>query len=982
MSVQQIYAQQTVTGKITDETNQGVPGANILKQGSNVGVTSDFDGNYSISASQGDVLVFSFVGYKTKSVTVGNNLNVNIQLEPDVASLDEVVVIGYGTAKKSDLAGAVSQVSAKSFEDQPMTRVEDALKGRASGVTVAGSGQPGSPIKVRIRGVNSITGDNNPLVVVDGVFGGDLRTINPNDIASMEILKDASALAIYGSRASNGVILVTTKKGRGGDAKISVDQFVTISSLAKSIDRLSSSQFAEAINLETPGSFTAAEIEALRANPNDWEDLTTQTGIVSNTQLSISGGDVKLNYFVSGNYIDQEGTIINTGYKRGSFRANLGAKINDKLTVNVNLYGSRDYTLNDQDAFNWNGGFLLKALTWDPTVAPQDANGDWIYRGEYANNGWNPMFELSQSVNELVSDRLNATINASYAINDNLSYSLIASGTRNNANTESLKWARDPSLGVGSDFNSASFRNFRQTTHQISNVLNWKKSFDKHNLDLTGVYEFQGARSTTNSYNANDVNVPGFYHTDNSASEFFANSGAESSIQSYLARVQYNFDNSFYLTGSIRVDESSKFKKGNRTGTFPSVAAAYSFNNSSFVEDSDVLSNLKFRAGWGQVGNENINAQAGITLTNDAGLYSFDGQSPVTGQTLTQIGNPDLKWETTTQLNVGLDYGFLNGKIRGAIDYYKKETEDLLLRRTVTGTLYSQFENVGKVENKGLDFSISADIINNDDFTWDATFNLSSLSNEVTELYDGLDQVQGNSQIIGGTQERTDIIKVGEPLGTFLGYTFLGTWKTSEAAAADAFGRVPGDPKFLRDSDGELVLGPIGNGLPSTTWGLNQTFTYKNFTLNVFINGASGFDVYNMTRGLLDGGTATVRNSVSLERLNAWTPTNETEIPRIGHVNLLNSTRWVEDGSYIRLNNVKLGYTFTELIRGVDRLEFYASGQNLLLITDYKGYDPEVSTRANPYSSGTTNGADVGTGLDVGSYPNPRTYTLGVKIQF
>lgn len=987
MSAQNSYSQKTITGTVSDENKMPIPGVSILKKGTTTGTTTDFDGNFTLSASTEDILIFSFLGYAAQNITVKEQTVINVVLAEDASQLEEIVVIGYGTAKKSDITGSVSQVTAKSFKDAPVVRVENALQGRASGITVSGGGQPGADIKVRVRGVNSVTGNNNPLVVVDGVFGGDLKSLNPDDISSMEVLKDASALAVYGSRGSNGVILVTTKKGKSDKTKFTVSQFASVSSFAKKIDKLNSGQFARVLNNEASDQnnlpFTTQQIANLDANPIDYEDLISQTGIGSNTQVSMSGRSDKINYFVSGNYLTQEGTQINTNYKRGSFRANLGIEVNDRLNIGFNVYGSREYTLNNQDAFaRFNGSILLKALTWDPTSPVRDANGNYIYRTSNANNGYNPIYNLTESKDEVIGDRLNATLNLNYKINDNFTYTLITNATRYNGNTESFRWEKDPAQGVGSSFNILYYNNYKQTTHQISNILNWKKSFNKHNLDITGVYEFQGAVSKTNAYSAFDVNVPSFYHGDNSNNEFFTNGGARTSIQSYLGRVNYNFDNTIYLTGSLRVDESSKFLKGNRTGYFPSLAAAYSLNKLKFIEDGEFLSNLKLRAGWGQVGNENINALASSSITNDSGLYSFDGNTAQTGQTLIQIGNPDLTWETTTQINAGVDFGILQGRFTGSLDYYKKTTKDLLLQTTVTGTLYRKYENVGEVENKGLDISLSGDIIRNDNFNWNTSLNVSLLKNKVIALNGDLNQIPGNNLVIGGSQARVDVIKVGEPIGTFNGYTFLGTWKTNETALAATFDRVPGDPKYLRDENGEFVLGPIGNGLPTTSWGFNNSFTYKDWNFNIFITGATGFDVYNFVSAALNGGAAAFRDNLSPSRYNTWTAANETEIPRNGASNLLNSSRWIEDGSFIRLSNVKLGYNLKNLIKGVSKLEVYASGQNVFLITNYSGYDPEVSSTPITSDPGISAPVDGGAGLDQGAYPNPRTFTLGLKLEF
>ena len=974
--------QQTVSGIVTDEASLPIPGANIIVKGTTNGVVTDFDGNYSISVSSEDVLSVSYIGYATKKVTVGNQTTINIQLQPDVEQLDDIVVIGYGTSKKSDLTGAVSQVSAKSFEDQPVTRVEEALQGRASGVTVAKGGAPGAGYKVRIRGVNSVTGNNDPLVVVDGVFGGDLRTLNPNDIQSIEVLKDASALAIYGSRGSNGVILVSTKKG-SGKAKVTLDHFVTVSELAKEIPTISSAEFARAKNASliaggSPARYSNSQIAALQNNPYDYQDMLFQTGIGNNTQLSVSGGDDKIRYFASGNYTNQQGTVITTKYERFSLRSNVSAKITDKLNIGLNMYGSRETQINNPDNFNrFKGSVILKALTWDPTLPVQDENGAYLTRANIANNGFNPIATLIRSNRERSADRFDANIDLGYKFTDNFKYQLIVGVGTINQNVESFI-REDNASDANANHTTIDFSNGRTTNHQVSNILNWNKSFDKHNLDVTGVYEFQGSRFLNNGYLTAGTNTLNFYTSDNEdlSREDFSNGGSQSAITSYLGRVQYNFDNSLYLTGSIRVDESSRFSKENRTGYFPSAALAYSFNKLKFIEDNNVLNNLKIRAGWGQVGNQNINASARFDRTSPDGRTVFDGENVLVGLVDSQEGNPDLTWETTSQLNAGLDVGFLNGRINTSLDYFHKTTEDLLLRTVLPGTTINQFQNVGEVVNKGIDFSLSGSIIENDNFTWDATFTLSHIDNEVTKLTEGRDQILGSVNSIDGTDNPLNVIRKGESLGAFLGATYLGTWKTGETFPA---GVQAGDAKYVVDEDGNNVLGVIGNGMPTLTWGFNTTFTYKNWLLNAFVNAATGFDVYNQLAGAINGGTGDYRDDLSLINAGQWTPQNQTESPRRNAPNNLLSSRYIEDGSFIRLSNLKIGYTFDDLVKGINSLQVYASGQNLFLITDYSGYDPEVSS--TPVNSDLNN-TDAGVGIDLGAYPNPRSFTLGVKIDF
>lgn len=994
MGFQTLEAQQTVSGVVVDASGVSIPGANIVVQGTTTGAVTDFDGNFSIAASSGDVLEVSFIGYVTQSISVTNQSNLRVVLEEDAENLDEVVVIGYGTARKSDLTGAVSKVTSKSFENQPMVRVEDALQGRAAGVTVAGSGNPGAGIKVRVRGVNSLTGNNDPLVVIDGVFGGDLRTLNPNNIASMEVLKDASALAIYGSRGSNGVILVTTKKG-SGKPKVSLDQFYTISNVTKRLPTLSSAEFASLENAEfianpvndpANAPYSAAQIANFEANPINYQDLIFQTGITNNTQLSVSGStDDNLQYFLSGNFIDQEGTQITTNYKRYSFRSNLTKQFSDKFKVTANITASREITNNNPDAFGRaDGSGLLRAITWDPTAPVRDENGDYILRSprEVANNNYNPIRRLEMSEHMVTGDRLNLTLNGTYNVTEDLTYTLIGAVNTFNSNTESIRIEGDPEV-VG--FNNIAFGNSNSTFHQVSNILNWKKSFDKHNLDVTGVYEFQGTRGTFNGYSTTDQDVYGFYHTDNGTTESFSNNGSQTAIESYLSRVQYNYDGKLFLTASLRVDESSRFPKDGRTGYFPSGAIAYNLADTNFAENLG-LSTLKLRAGYGEVGNQNINALAAFSLNNSAGFWSPDGGGTIyTGDTQSTRGNSNLTWETTVQTNFGIDYAFLNGRISGSIDYFNKDTKDLLIQRLVPGsTQITEFVNAGEVNNQGIDFSISAGIIESKDLTWNSSFNLSYIQNEVTKLYGGLDFIVGNVMGIGGGGIMLDLLQVGSPIGTFYGYTALGAWQSTDDIPLDNDGApvaIAGDEKFVLDENGERKLGAIGNGMPDVTWGLNNTFTYKNWDLNIFLNGAHGFDIYNQVTATISGNGGN-RSNLSPSVYDRWTAENETNIPRAGTGNVLNSSRWVEKGDFIRLSNLKVGYTFDEgAVKGLSSLQVYASGQNVFLITNYSGYDPEVSSTIRT-NAGAASNQDSGAGIDIGAYPNPRSFTFGVKATF
>ncbi|MEO9892707.1 TonB-dependent receptor [Aurantibacter sp.] len=982
MGMQYAHAQQTISGNVVDENGDPVPGANIVVKGTTNGTQSDFDGNYTIDASTGDVLAISYIGYATQNITIGTQTTINTQLVLDQQQLDEVVVIGYGTARKSDLTGSIARVTSKSFEDQPMSRVEDALQGRAAGVTVARqSGAPGGDVKIRIRGTNSITGNNDPLVVIDGIIGGDLRTLNPNDIASMDVLKDASATAIYGSRGANGVILISTKKG-SGKGKLDVDFFSSLSTVPKMLETLQGDQagdFARIENLRRGNEFIPqSEIQLLDEQGGvDYQDEVFNTALSNTLQLSYSGSSEDMNYFVSGNYVNQEGTVIETGYERFSLRANVSAQITDKLKVGVNLFGSRGITKNDMTIFSrYQGSLVAHAVTWDPTTPIYSDQAAGLYNEgstrSLASLNYNPIARLRQSDMQLLQDRLNANANVSYDLTDSFNYNLLVGANTLGSTTENfIEDYGEPEVG---------FSSFKTTGFQVSNILSWNKKFGNHNLKVTGLYEFQESEARTNGYNVIDLIGPlGYYFAELNRGFSINNNKTKSSIESIMGRLEYNLNDNLFLTATVRNDKSSRFQEGNKAGTFYSFAGSYNFTNMDFIQNSDLLSSFKLRAGWGQVGNQDIGIYSTFNSVDISGVYAFNGETRENGSTVGQIGNPDTTWETTTQTNVGLDFGFWDNRINLSLDGYKKNTTDLLLAVPIPATLVgpgkTQIRNVGEVENRGIDITLSAAIAQTDNFSWDSNVSLSLVKNEVLSLYDDLDEIQGTFGSIDGQGRVWNVIQVGEPLGQLQGATFLGTWKSSEAAEAAEYGLEPGDAKYLRDEDGNRVIGAIGNGTPTTLWGWNNTFAYKNWDMNIFFQGVHGFDMLNALRGTIVGATGNQRSFMHPEQLNQWTPQNETDIPAGGE-NDYGSSRYIEKGGFVRLSNFNLGYTFRD-VKGFESVKIYVGGQNLLLITDYSGYDPELTSRPADNSGNT----DVAPGIDIGTYPNPRVGHIGVKFQ-
>lgn len=979
LGFQQLHAQQTITGTVTDELGP-VAGANIVIQGTTTGTQTDFDGKFTIEASPADILEISYIGYASQEITVGDQTTIDVTLVEDASQLDEVVVIGYGSAKKKDVTGAVSQVTSKSFEDQPLTRVDEALQGRAAGVIVSkASGEPGAAIKVRIRGVNSITGNNDPLVVIDGVLGGDLSTLNPNDIASMDVLKDASATAIYGVRGSNGVILVSTKKG-SGKGKINVDFFTSMSSVPKLLPTLADNvgDFARIENLRKSSigqnpTFTDAEIAALDADGGiNYQDEILTTGVSQNLQISANGSEGKLRYFLSGNYRDEEGIIINSGYQQLSLRSNIEVQMNDKLKIGLNVFGMRGEKKNNfQDFGDGQGSLAAKATSWDPTTPIYDADGNYNRRSlkGIASLNLNPVLTLNETQARDVDERISATLNVNYQIADNFSYTMVAGGQINNYDVQRF-------LVEGSnDIPDSNFNGNKQTSYQLSNIFTWQKVFnDIQDVKLTGVQEYSNTKNITNAYSANDLLLPsGFYFAETASGFSIGNNFSERELVSFMLRAEYILADNLAITATGRYDGTSVFRPGRKWGFFPSIAAGYSFN--SLMENSNFLSNLKLRAGWGQVGNQGVATYGTYAnLSNNSYAYAGGAQSP--GTFITSFANEGLTWETTTQTNVGIDLGFNEGRANFSIDGYKKITSDLLLSVPVSATNGggNVNRNIGEVENWGIDISLGYDIIRNENLNWNSNFVASHVKTEVTQLFDGREQIDGQFQVPGGQARVANIIQLGQPLGQFQGATFLGTWKSSEAAAAATYGKKPGDAKYLRDEDDEIAFGAIGNGTPTLTWGFNNTISYKNWDINIFLNGSHGFDIYNLMQAQITGGAGDARSFLAADQVNQWTPSNETDIPAT--VQLFNSSRYVEKGDYVRLSNLNIGYEFKELPGLANTtLKLYAGGQNLFLITDYSGYDPELSSRRGGQ-------ADVAPGINVGAYPNPRTFTVGLKVGF
>ncbi|MEP5338357.1 MAG: TonB-dependent receptor [Algibacter sp.] len=977
-----IYA-QTVKGTVSDALGP-VPGVNVLIKGTATGTVTDFDGNYELSANSGDILIYSFLGFVTQEVNYTGQVSINILLEEDAALLDEVVVVGYGkSVRKEDLTGAVSVVGVKDLEKSPLTNVDQALQGRASGVQLTqSSGAPGAGLKIRIRGTNSITGSNSPLVVVDGLIDVDINSVNPNDIQSISVLKDASSSAIYGNRAANGVIIITTKKGTSGKSIIEFGSFISFSEPSNSIDLLSASEFIGFANEKNITATISAtnptgnaiplfnseqKINDAIANSVKYQDEVYRSAVAKNYQISFRGGAEKMNYYVSGNYLDQEGVAINTNFKRYALRSNINAELTDKLQLSTSLNLVRQEGLNngnDNAGNDFGASLALGALGFDPTTPIFDANGNYnrqtlVVGGIQESVLTNPVFQANESKNIRSLNRVQANVSLNYNLTDHLDFNV--NGGIRYRNTAYSYFS--PPNNDAADITSGQYAE-NDNQSQYAFKLNYENIFsEKHTVTATAIYEKR--KNLATEFNADGrgffTSSTGFDNLGVADLQVIGSGTSERNLRSLIGRATYNYDSKYLVTASVRFDESSVFIQ-DQSGTFSSFALGWNINNEDFFK-SETISTLRLRAGWGETGNEDIDTNATLNLLrNNPWIPNGGGTGSTAILPGTRLANPELTWETTVQTNIGVDVGILNNRFNLSLEYYSKKTEDLLLTRQVprfTGRV-DQIINAGDVENKGFDISIEGRIIQNDNFRWNMSANLSANKNKVisligdeTEIFPGL--------TVGGSIPAPAIVKVGEPIGSFYGFIYEGV------NAAD------GNAIYADDQ------GLIGDANPDFTYGINNNMSYKGFDLNIFIQGVSGNDIFNRQRALLIGRDGRIPFGTSVELRNAWSSSNTTgTLPSLNANNTQSlSSEFIEDGSFIRLKNISLGYTLRDSQAlntiGSESLRLYVSAQNLFTITDYSGLDPEVS-------NGGEN--DRLAGVDIGSLPTSRTFTLGLNLKF
>ena len=993
--------QKTLTGKVTDQSGQPLPGVTVLVKGTTNGSVTSPDGIYSISGlPENATLTFSFIGMKTQDVAVGNQTTLDVTMSVDAIGIEEVVAIGYGTQKKSDLTGAVVSVSSEDMNlGGTVSNAAQALQGRTSGVVVTqNSKAPGGSVSVRIRGSNSISSNNEPLYVVDGFPTSNGADINPNDIESMQILKDASATAIYGARGANGVILITTKRGKAGESQITYNGYVGTQKIVNPFDMLTGKQYMELANAlykEIDGQenqeYAVYTQSQLQSNVNtNWIEETSRTGVVQDHNLQFKGGSEKTKVLSSLGFFDQKGVLKNTDFSRLSGRLNIDQTINDFIKAGATVFAQREtsnFQLYSGNILNQN--VLLGILNYDPTVPPY--NEDGTYGRPPGGRGDNPLTNLLERTNDLTKDKFNGNLFVEVEPVKNLI--LRANGGVELLHSFEGRYLPRATYQGGIDNGVANRTEFSSLNQLLDATINYKTIInDDHALNVMGGYSYQKF-----SYQGESIGVKGFstdlfsYNNVGAASTITGVSSyrRESLLVSFFGRFNYSFKEKYLATFTLRADGSSRFGSDQRWGTFPSGSVAWRLDQEPFIQDLDVFSNLKLRLGYGKTGNDQVGEYASYALMSNTHL-TFDGSTNTAGTHLNPNTpeNPTLKWETTSQYNLGLDMGFFDSRLAVSIDAYSKTTSDLLIRKNLP--TYSGFfvvqSNVGEISNKGFEIQLNS-INTTGQFKWETLFNFALNRNKVVSLGGESEIYITSSKPVGNvSEEQYAIIREGEPLGSLFGYVYEGVLQQGENYSPQPNSK-PGDPKYkdvsgpegvpdgLITSDDRTI---IGSAQPDFIFGFTNNFNYKNFDLSLFFYGSIGNDLLNMSNMNLEWHRST-------DALNRWTTSNtDTELPRNGFYYAkyggYTNSHFIEDASFVRLKNITLGYTIPARISFVNSLRLYVVAENVFTLTKYSGWDPEVDTKG--YEAKGSQTANAGAGLDFNSYPSMKSFTVGLNVTF
>lgn len=991
------YAQEVVTGIVKDDAGQTIPGATVVIKGTSKYASSDLDGKFSIAAPNNFpfTLQVNITGYQQQEIDIYELSEEPAEIVLKTANvLDEVVVIGYGTQKKGDITGSVSSVPQLALK-QPISSFDRALQGAAAGVQVTQvSGQPGAAVSIRIRGGNSITGGNEPLYVIDGFpvynSNGDasagvtagpsinaLASLNPSDIESIEVLKDASATAIYGSRGANGVVLITTKKGKAGQNTLTYDAYYGTQQVLKKVDVMTSAKDwallkndARANSGKTPY-YTQEEINAL-GEGTDWQDAAFRSASIQNHQISMTGGDDKTRYAISGNYFKQNGVLLNTDFERYSGRINLERDFSTRFKVGVNLTASK---ISAQVA---NAGIVNALLSMPPTVNIRDASGKYTYQSEFETPLGNPIATLEKEVNRTKTYRFLGNVYGEYTFFDGL-VAKVSFGTDIINNKQNRFIPSDIYQGANSNPTGKAYVGSKfASTWLNENTLSYSKTFrEKHSLNVVVGYTQQAFETEsaiagsqafiTDQLSYNDLASGSVYTQPESGSTAWA-------LNSYLGRINYSIDQKYIFTVSGRADGSSRFGKDKKWGYFPSAAFAWNISKENFLSSYKTISNLKLRLSAGITGNQEIGQYLSLA-TLGSNTYFFGGQTYV-GFAPNRIANPDLGWETTAQYDAGVDFSLYKNRINFVFDAYYKKTTNLLLNVPIpyTSGQTTALQNYGSVENKGIELGINTENLTGP-FSWNTNFVFSANRNKVLTLGDGADY------IISGA----NIAQVGQPLGTFYGYQTNGLFQAGDDIAnlptINPATTKPGDRRYIDvNGDGKITQADdrtfIGNAQPKFQGGITNTLSFLNFDFSVFFQGTYGNKLFNQNKQQLE--LLTGQQNASLAAYERWTPTNPTnEVQRaFEDPATVNTSRYVEDASFLRLKNITLGYNLPKSVASKihsSQIKVYVSAANLLTWTKYSGFDPEVSRNEQ---------STLNQGIDYSIYPSSKSFLAGLSISF
>ncbi|MEJ7827538.1 MAG: TonB-dependent receptor [Segetibacter sp.] len=977
-----IFAQTslTVRGTVTDDQGSPLSGASVRFKNGTIGISTDSSGVFTLNVPNGNgTLVFSSVGHAPQEVAIKNRLNITVRLLANENLQNEVIVVGYGTQRKRDVTGAVVSLKPENFNKGASASLNQLISGKAAGVRVVqNSNEPGGGISVNIRGAGSVSAGSDPLYVIDGlpldntppVAGtgrnyvttntprSPLNSINPNDIESIEILKDASATAIYGSRGANGVIMITTKKGKEGAPRLNYSTYVGTQNVINRLRVLNAQEYMDVLNdiIANGGGSASEKVTGIQDGGTDWQDQIYQdNALIQSHNISLSGGSGKSTYFLGANYFDQKGIVVTSGLKRYSVRLNLTSQLSDRVNVGVNMTTSytEDNFAPEGNGFNELGGTIYSALNMDPTIGIKDANGKY-QTSPYITID-NPLALVYGKRASSSMYRTLGTLYGTYRLAKGLTAKLNIGGDVINQRRD--VYVDRSTIGGSAANGVASILNGVVSNYLAEGTVSYDKIFGKHRVNAV-------AGATTQKFitNRNSSEASGFPSdatgTNNigsgSQSTYSVNSFKVSNrLISYLGRVNYTFADKYLLTTSFRIDGSSRFGNNSKYGYFPSFAAGWKIDKEDFFRNITALSSLKLRSSWGRTGNQSIgDYQSQVTYASGP-VGVFNNQLTAT-QHPARLGNPNLKWETTEQFDIGVDFGVFNNRITGSVDYYNKKTIDMLLNKPVSTTtgFNTQLLNIGSIKNTGWDFTLSTLNLNGN-LKWNTDLNFSTIKNKVLDL-GGISQISvGSAGVLG---QNPAVIMPGEPLYSFYGYKVVGIWQTTDNFKQTKDPVKSGDFKYL-DVNGDSVVNAsdrvlLGNSFPKFTWSVTNRFSYKKFSLEVFFEGVHGISMYNNNLADVYFPINFRRNKLAEPYLNRWTAKNPSNVypsfitPLSQGQKLVNSYT-VEDASYVRLQTVTLSYQLPPINKVFRSGSLYVTGQNLLILTNYTGMDPSVNPGGN-----------------------------------